>query len=82
MMKFTPPKVNLFLALILWDGQVSANPKHGEMVIARAVNCKAVTGVLAVVKALGAPATSFCSSYLNIAPTSTVKITSTPITVQ
>jgi hypothetical protein len=81
-MKLTHPTINLFLGLAYWDRQVSAHPKHGDIVIARAVNCKAVTGVLAVVKALGTPATSFCSSYLNIAPTGTVKITSTPTTVQ
>ncbi|KAH7389950.1 hypothetical protein BKA66DRAFT_526814, partial [Pyrenochaeta sp. MPI-SDFR-AT-0127] len=51
------------------------------MVIARAVDCKAVTGVLRVVKALGAPATSFCSSYLRVPATSTVRATITPTQV-
>ncbi|KAH8665231.1 hypothetical protein BGZ60DRAFT_411022 [Tricladium varicosporioides] len=43
----------------------------------RAANCKAIVGVLAALKGLGGPATSFCSSYLRIG-TSTVTSTVTP----
>jgi hypothetical protein len=78
-MKATQIPFYLFLTIALWGNVlVSAHPKHGELVVARAVNCKVVTGVLAVVKALGVPATSFCSSYLHIPATSTVQATVTP----
>jgi hypothetical protein len=43
----------------------------------RAVNGEVVTGVLAVMKALGGPATSLCSSYLHTPATTTVTITTT-----
>jgi hypothetical protein len=44
----------------------------------RAANCNVVTGALAILKPLGAPATSFCSSYLHIPATSTLTTTSAP----
>ncbi|PVH73588.1 hypothetical protein DL98DRAFT_538227 [Cadophora sp. DSE1049] len=43
----------------------------------RAVNCKVLNGVLSVLKGLGGPATSFCSSYLSIG-TATVTSVVTP----
>ncbi|KAH6616258.1 hypothetical protein C7974DRAFT_379198 [Boeremia exigua] len=77
-MKFFSASVSLFAAVALRDSPlVSAHPK-GELVIACAVNCKAATGVLGAVKALGAPATSFCSSLLQVPATSTVQTTITP----
>jgi hypothetical protein len=55
------------------DGKVlGIEPRDLE---ARAVNCKVVTGVLAVVKAAGKPARTFCSSYLKIPAMATVTIT-------
>jgi hypothetical protein len=51
-------------------------------VLARAIkpppiNCNVVVGVLALLKGLGNPATSFCSSYLQIG-TVTVTVVITP----
>ena len=47
----------------------------------RAVDCAKVTGVLSAVKALGAPATAFCSSYLRVPSATTVQTTITPAAV-
>ena len=78
-MKFMRTPFTLSLTVTLWGStQVNARPQPGEELVARAVNCKAVTGVLGAVKALGAPATSFCSSYLNVPATTTIKITTRP----
>lgn len=46
----------------------------------RAVNCAAVTGALGILKVLGKPATSFCSSYLHIPRPTTAVSTATPST--
>ncbi|KAH7068809.1 hypothetical protein BKA63DRAFT_520156 [Paraphoma chrysanthemicola] len=78
-MRFSPSPFITTLAIALWSSHsVHAYPRHDELVVARAVNCNVVTGVLGVVKALGAPATSFCSSYLRVPATSTIKATITP----
>jgi hypothetical protein len=47
----------------------------------RAPNCKAANVALTVLKALGPPATAFCSSYLHIPATITSVITATTATV-
>jgi hypothetical protein len=69
--------------VLLLAGSVAANAvgsfeKRGE-VVERYVDCKIVTGVLSVLKGLGGPATSFCSSYLSIG-TATVTNVVTPAT--
>jgi hypothetical protein len=53
-------------------------------VIARAVqpppvNCNVVVGVLALLKALGNPATSFCSSYLHIGTVTVTSVITPPL---
>jgi hypothetical protein len=53
------------------------DPGSGFVVLAmeeRAVNCNAVTGVLAILKGFGGPATSFCSSYLQIGTTTVTSV--------
>jgi hypothetical protein len=78
-MRFSLSPFLVTLLIAPWGNHpVYAHPKQGELIIARAVNCKVVTGVLGVVKALGAPATSFCSSYLHVPATSTIQATITP----
>ncbi|CAI9637403.1 hypothetical protein GT037_008179 [Alternaria burnsii] len=58
---------------------VSAEPTTPKL--QKGVDCKAVNLALTVLKGLGPPATSFCSSYLKVPATSTVSITTTtPIT--
>jgi hypothetical protein len=47
----------------------------------RALDCKAVNAALTVLKALGPPATAFCSSYLRIPATITSVSTATAATV-
>ncbi|KAF2432544.1 hypothetical protein EJ08DRAFT_121453 [Tothia fuscella] len=68
----------LISPLFLASTQASAVPE--KIFVARAVNCKAVTGVLAIVMGLGAPATSFCSSFIHIPATTTKFTTTTPST--
>jgi hypothetical protein len=71
----------LSLTVALWGStQVLALPEQREVLIARAVDCKVVTGVLSAVKALGAPATSFCSLYLRIPATTATTVTVMPTT--
>lgn len=48
-------------------------PAHVE----KRIDCKAVNLALTVLKKLGPPATSFCSSYLKVPATKTVSITTT-----
>ena len=43
------------------------------------VDCAKVNGALTVLRKLGPPATAFCSSYLRIPATTTIKTTSTPV---
>ncbi|OAL49310.1 hypothetical protein IQ07DRAFT_588635 [Pyrenochaeta sp. DS3sAY3a] len=76
-MRFWLSSLTISIAIAPWGIQPVLSYPSNDIVIARAVNCKVVTGVLGVVKALGAPATSFCSSYLNIPATSTVRTTKT-----
>ncbi|KAL6704615.1 hypothetical protein ACN47E_008012 [Coniothyrium glycines] len=47
----------------------------------RAVDCAKVNGALSVLKRLGPPATSFCSSYLRIPATKTTTLFITPTAV-
>ncbi|KAH7339229.1 hypothetical protein BKA66DRAFT_577324 [Pyrenochaeta sp. MPI-SDFR-AT-0127] len=47
----------------------------------RGIDCSKVTGALGVLKKLGPPATTFCSSYLKIPKTKTATTTFTPATV-
>jgi hypothetical protein len=78
-MKLFQPFFTITLAIAAYSNHlVSAHPNPNEVFVARAVNCKAVTGVIGAIKALGAPATSFCSSYLKVPATSTVRATVTP----
>lgn len=44
----------------------------------RAIDCSKVTGALSVLKKLGPPATTFCSSYLKLPGTKTSTTTITP----
>ncbi|KAJ4378756.1 hypothetical protein N0V86_005627 [Didymella sp. IMI 355093] len=44
---------------------------------ARAVNCAKITGALSVLKNLGPPATTFCSSFLKVPATATITTTTT-----
>ncbi|KAG4442422.1 hypothetical protein IFR05_002124 [Cadophora sp. M221] len=67
------PVVTEFASYDAELGQVVLYYDLGE----RAVNCKAINGVLSALKGLGGPATSFCSSYLGIG-TATVTNTVTP----
>lgn len=59
-------------------GSVAALPAE-PMLEARAVNCAKVTGALFVLKNLGPPASTFCSSFLKVPATTTI-ITSTTST--
>jgi hypothetical protein len=43
--------------------------------------CAKVNGALTILKKLGPPATSFCSSYLKVPATKTLTTTVTPATV-
>jgi hypothetical protein len=43
----------------------------------RALDCKAINTALTVLKALGPPATAFCSSYLHI-PATITSVTTAP----
>ncbi|KAF1831415.1 hypothetical protein BDW02DRAFT_55487 [Decorospora gaudefroyi] len=43
-------------------------------------NCSKLNGALTILKKLGPPATSFCSSYLKIPATTTSVTTTTPVT--
>ncbi|KAH7112530.1 hypothetical protein B0J11DRAFT_619644 [Dendryphion nanum] len=63
----------------LYSDVVTARPEP-EKLIARAVNCNALTVVLNKIPALGTPATSFCSSYLKIPLATTVTQTEKPTT--
>lgn len=58
---------------------IVANPSPANL--EERANCNAVSGALLVLKPLGAPATSFCSSYLKIPATSTVLSTTQPAPV-
>ncbi|KAH7064290.1 hypothetical protein BKA63DRAFT_572206 [Paraphoma chrysanthemicola] len=84
------------LALFTWTlATVSANPFPAPMptdpaIEKRAPDCKAVNAALTILKALGPPATSFCSSYLRvptaatttfIAPAATVTVTTSTQTI-
>ena len=44
----------------------------------RAVDCKKVNAALSVLKVLGPPATTFCSSYIHIPATTTQTATAVP----
>lgn len=58
-------------------GSVVAFPAEPTLA-ARAVDCGKVTGALSVLKNLGPPATTFCSSFLKVPATQTVISTTTP----
>jgi len=49
--------------------QAAAASDYNDALVERAINCNAVTKVVNAVKALGGPATSFCSSFLSIPAT-------------
>jgi hypothetical protein len=80
-MKFSIIQYKSVVLSALLLTETGANPLDAYLGVIeqRAVNCNAVTGVLGIVKALGAPATSFCSSYLSVPATSTVLTTTTPV---
>lgn len=69
------------LTLFAWTlATVSANPLTTPMPAnpateKRAPDCKAVSAALTILKALGPPATSFCSSYLRIPTAATTTFT-------
>jgi hypothetical protein len=75
-LKIIPLYSILLQAVLLTQTQANPLDVYAGTIEQRAVDCKAVTGVLAVVRALGAPATSFCSSYLGV-PTAATKLTTT-----
>jgi hypothetical protein len=62
---------------------VAANPilESKQELEGRAVNCNAVNAALSVLKVLGPPATTFCSSYLKIPATITTTSTAAASTV-
>lgn len=59
-----------------WPEPVAARPLDE-----RAIDCSKVNGALSILKKLGPPATTFCSSYLKVPATKTVITTVTPATV-
>ena len=72
-------------AILVDDGTITkdVSPNHnslGHLLQKRAVNCAKVTGVLAIVKALGGPATSFCRSFLKSPGVTTVPPTTVTTT--
>jgi hypothetical protein len=77
------------LQLSLWIlATVHASPYAEPTLVARdtnhlekRVNCNAVNAALTVLKALGPPATTFCSSYLHIPATATATVTAPTPTV-
>jgi hypothetical protein len=76
---------NLFSLFALSAASEVALYTSGSAVIARAiqpraVNCKVIVGVLGVLKALGNPATSFCSSYLHIGTETVTSVVTPPAT--
>ncbi|KAH8635888.1 hypothetical protein IG631_07722 [Alternaria alternata] len=70
-------RLSSFIAVagVLSISAVSAEPTPPQF--QKSVDCKAVNLALTVLKKLGPPATSFCSSYLNIPATKTLSITTT-----
>jgi len=70
-------RLSSFIAVagVLSISAVSAEPTPPQF--QKGVDCKAVNLALTVLKKLGPPATSFCSSYLKIPATKTVSITTT-----
>ncbi|KAF2130703.1 hypothetical protein P153DRAFT_383929 [Dothidotthia symphoricarpi CBS 119687] len=75
----------LHIQVALWTciNAIAVPAPTNALVNERAVNCNSVSGALKVLKGLGAPATSFCSSYLKIPATVTTTTTTTPVsTVQ
>lgn len=75
------------LTLFAWTlATVSANPFPAPMptnlgIEKRAPDCKAVNAALTILKVLGPPATSFCSSYLHVPSAATTTFTAPPATV-
>lgn len=72
---------SIYVQIVLWVC-INANAIPTQTLASvneRAVNCNAVSGALKVLQSLGAPATSFCSSYLRVPATATTTVTSTPI---
>ncbi|RYN19251.1 hypothetical protein AA0119_g10197 [Alternaria tenuissima] len=67
------------VAGVLSTSVVSAEPTLPQ--VPKVVDCKAVNLALTVLKKLGPPATSFCSSYLKVPATKTVSITTTTPTI-
>lgn len=73
---------SLFVAAVFTAlGAAWPEPTPAAQLDQRAIDCSKVTGALSVLKKLGPPATSFCSSYLKIAGTKTLTTTFTPATV-
>ncbi|KAJ4983152.1 hypothetical protein SVAN01_11336 [Stagonosporopsis vannaccii] len=65
--------ISLFLAAVFTAlGAAWPEPTPAVQLDLRAVDCSKATGALRFLKKLGPPATSFCSSYHNIAGTMTV----------
>jgi hypothetical protein len=75
------------LTLFAWTlATVSANPFPVPMptdlgIEKRAHDCKAVNAALTILKGLGPPAISFCSSYLHIPTAATTTFTAPAATV-
>jgi hypothetical protein len=75
------------LALFTWTlATVYANPFPAPMptdpaIEKRAPDCKAVNAALTILKALGPPATSFCSSYLRVPTAATTTFIAPAATV-
>lgn len=70
------PLVQLLLSISLLPVDVQASPTNDNA--EKRANCAQVTGALAVFKAVGPLATSFCSEYLRVPKVSTTKVTVTP----
>jgi len=73
----------LLVASATCSGLVAAmpDPAAAARLDQRAINCAQVTGALSALRKLGAPATAFCSSFLQIPATKTLTTTVTPPTV-
>jgi hypothetical protein len=68
--------------LLVIAATASANPvARPTNALEKRINCNQVNAVLGVLKVLGEPATTFCSSYLRIPATATRTTTITPAVV-
>jgi hypothetical protein len=72
-----------FLLVAAVSGLVTAwpEPTAAAYLDNRAIDCSKVTGCLSVLKKIGPPATTFCSSYVKISATKITTTTFTPVAV-